>query len=106
MGDHGKRAGACGRRRSGGLTVHHDSSAAIPVLPRGGCCPSAARAHFTTAAPKLRAHLSKVLPARGVVGGWSALSGPRVWEVARVHSAGTVEVAPCAPHAPRCTAVL
>ena len=49
--------------------VHHDSFASFrsfPAAVAAGLLP----AHLTTAAPKLRAHLSKVLAASGVVG-WS-----------------------------------
>ena len=37
------------------------------VLPSEGCCPSAARAHFTTTVPQAP-HLSEVLPASGCGG--------------------------------------
>ena len=49
----------------GSPTVHHDSPAIIPVLPRRVCCPSAARAHFTTASSSARAS-AKVLVVRQI----------------------------------------
>jgi hypothetical protein len=86
--------------------IHHGSPVPFYISPTGGCCPSAARTHFTTAAPKRRAHLSKDLPAWMVVWVVGAQAGLVDRKDARVQCSGTVEVALLTKMHPWCTAVL